>query len=582
MNKSGKSKARSVLAAALFQSLLIHRAIAQPASCDVDVCFAIDESSFLSQSQYDKELQMVKAVGQKLSELSTTTVTPRMSVWKYGQDCSDNDYLLDPTADTGVLGNKMDHPDFPRDGGSQNMYAGLECCKRTLTAKKRKRVVVLLTGGSPNTGPGAPDNFESKVVSLSDSMESSHVNVITVGVHTGDTSELDMSFLANVATDSTYAHSVSLDSVQSALPGLSSQICEPLLGVSASAFNTPPPTPLPTPVPTPPTEKWPVGKCEVDICFAIDESGSLGQDKFDAELDFVARMAESVEKRAWDPEVGVTPYSPTFAGYLFDDNSNDADVVTQRTSDASGFRQKVDGAKGRYNGGATNMYAGMQRCKESLEAQPYKTRALVLLTDGQPNRGVGFPSLAKIKSNLVRLGETLASHNVNVFTIGLHPANDPSVIDHELMEKMSSDPSYFSTVTFEDLQSATVRNQMADSMVGSLCKPKISVNRVDALGNTTDYPSQIGVNTVCKCRERPATSNPNGCLNPVGSGLCVARDCVEAPTYVCDLSGNLVCDTIGIGIEKYRCTSALNSTHCPCDTHPTYTVRPAAAGTTPV
>ena len=60
--------------------------------------------------------------------------------------------------------------------------------------------------------------------------------------------------------------------------------------------------------PTPPTENWPQGDCEVDLCFAIDESGSMGKETFGKQLDFIGQVVKAVAERARNDKVGLTPY----------------------------------------------------------------------------------------------------------------------------------------------------------------------------------------------------------------------------------------------------------------------------------
>lgn len=115
------------------------------------------------------------------------------------------------------------------------------------------------------------------------------------------------------------------------------------------------------------------GGCNINVCFAIDGSGSLGQNGFDAEKQFIFDIEAII---AVDGPVGLaaTQFGAT--------NS----PIIQFTSNLREFHNAVSRARF-LNDGSTNISEGISFCVAELRKSTSGPKKIVVLTDGQANTG---------------------------------------------------------------------------------------------------------------------------------------------------------------------------------------------------
>mmetsp|Transcript_16369 Transcript_16369/g.40343 ORF Transcript_16369/g.40343 Transcript_16369/m.40343 type:complete len:120 (-) Transcript_16369:40-399(-) len=90
--------------------------------------------------------------------------------------------------------------------------------------------------------------------------------------------------------------------------------------------------------------------CEIDVCFAIDDSSAVGRKGYEIELnlvnDFVDGIASTFEKTTRGNSL-----APRFSGFIADQDSDKQETVSKLTRNVDVFKSKVKRMSDRYNGG---------------------------------------------------------------------------------------------------------------------------------------------------------------------------------------------------------------------------------------
>lgn len=243
-------------------------------------------------------------------------------------------------------------------------------------------------------------------------------------------------------------------------------------------------------------------KCEqLAICFAIDESGSLGWENFFKATGFVKDVIEQVVTES-------SPlYPPYFAAWMFDRDSTGDDELGSMSPDYTSLLTSLDNAQ--YNGGQTNIMEAVLRCKEELGKVPDRTRALVLLSDGAANVFVNGTD-----AQLFDLAEDLNLNQVSLFTVALFRPSTTSQTRSKLLQylgKLASGPNYVLSSNFD-----TLANKVA-GLSDDLCNIQ-----PDLLPNPT---------LTCECSAIPESGMCARPLSP-SSSYCEVRKCGSG--WACD------------------------------------------------
>lgn len=130
--------------------------------------------------------------------------------------------------------------------------------------------------------------------------------------------------------------------------------------------------------------------CGVNVCFAIDGSGSVGQSGFDQEKQFLLDMAAILVFPDEENELQETELAACQYG-----KSNKP--ITKLTTSRDDFNVKVDAAK-YLNAGATQLRGGILYCFNQLRKRKGEANKLVLLGDGMANLGGNpFPIASRFR-----------------------------------------------------------------------------------------------------------------------------------------------------------------------------------------
>lgn len=113
--------------------------------------------------------------------------------------------------------------------------------------------------------------------------------------------------------------------------------------------------------------------CNVNVCFAIDGSGSVGQRGFNAEKQFVFDIVSII---------GVDEPAGLAATQFGAANS----AISSLTFNSADFNKRVNAARF-LNAGFTQIRGGLLYCFNELRRQTKDANKIVLLTDGRANLG---------------------------------------------------------------------------------------------------------------------------------------------------------------------------------------------------
>ena len=205
-----------------------------------------------------------------------------------------------------------------------------------------------------------------------------------------------------------------------------------------------------SPSPTP----FPPGCAIQEICFAMDESGSIGAGNFNLMRDFVNDVADLI-----DSFNGMTEYSAV----SFDGGQT---IVQSPTMSLTDFKNAITTTV--YNGGGTNINQGITGCIDQLTTVTTPTssspsRVLVLLSDGQGTATTDAQALANAM--------TAKANGVNIISVGIG-----SGVDDTFLTSLAS-PGFYTPINFPNLMSI-VRDITLDTcaVVSSSPTPAPSVS----------------------------------------------------------------------------------------------------------
>lgn len=221
-----------------------------------------------------------------------------------------------------------------------------------------------------------------------------------------------------------------------------------------------------------------------NICFAMDESGSISSADFTIEKDVVNQMAQDFAARA---------SSASFSAVGFD---NVASVVSNPTTDLALFQSAI--SNNPQSGGGTASGSALTLCS-SLLANSADPRIIVLLTDGRDNTGIMGVSV----SDDIKMDGTM------IITIGI--GND--VLPGDLQE-IASRPEFFIYET--DFQA--LMNDVSN-LVDEICEVSMLVPQ-SVCGTSWEDAGSKCMNACrddsgCPNGERCWASIPCGPLNPL-------------------------------------------------------------------
>lgn len=179
------------------------------------------------------------------------------------------------------------------------------------------------------------------------------------------------------------------------------------------------------------------------MCFAIDESGSVGSDNFQTLKTLVKDIASKVDTK-WAAD-GVT--GNQYSAVTFDQNS----VQVAELQGLTEFVDDVDAAP--YDGGWTGQSEGIRLCHEMLGNDTTEAKLLVMLTDGKPTRCC-HPAWDDCKKDgqcreeAVHQATSAKNFNIDVLSIWL--GKDPGSDEEKFMKEIKSDKFRVYAVGFDD------------------------------------------------------------------------------------------------------------------------------------
>eukprot|EP00180_Rhodochaete_pulchella_P003152 Plantae.Rhodophyta-Rhodochaete_pulchella.ctg5192.p1 GENE.Plantae.Rhodophyta-Rhodochaete_pulchella.ctg5192~~Plantae.Rhodophyta-Rhodochaete_pulchella.ctg5192.p1 ORF type:complete len:460 (+),score=64.91 Plantae.Rhodophyta-Rhodochaete_pulchella.ctg5192:927-2306(+) len=295
---------------------------------------------------------------------------------------------------------------------------------------------------------------------------------------------------------------------------------------------------------------------DLDVCFALDESGSMTSVNFKKEIEFVRRLVATLVERLHKDHPG------EYAAWLFDQDSEGInDEVEPLTPRYDSLLTALNGVY--YNGGCTNVSAGLHNCRTELTLRrPDRTKVMFLLSDGLQtvDTGNGIFVQTEEDAEVIKSAQAMKDMGIHLFVIGMHEgtACNPSLREFlkKLASKVNGKELYFE-LSFTAIGS--IGDQITENLANTVCDSNVVPKK-----NETDPES------TCGCSIYNAAS-PGACVEELLSqdvggktGSCLYRGCenlrwacdVLNPTDTCELirENAWVCDPAGI----------VDATHCDC------------------
>lgn len=176
--------------------------------------------------------------------------------------------------------------------------------------------------------------------------------------------------------------------------------------------------------------------CEVNVCFAIDTSGSVTASEFELQKDFVLDVTTIIgeDRRT------------KFAAAQYGDKIR---TISRLTGNIGAFNRRVEYAYHQYSP-STSVGMGIVWCDAMLRKQKHDVNKLVLMGDGRNNMG-GSPVK---RANIFRK----RTDNACVSTVGVGYANT-----HVLKKIAGSQSRVFTVHDYFEL------SHLVDSLVQDIC-----------------------------------------------------------------------------------------------------------------
>lgn len=340
-----------VLACLLFSSALVNAVHLklptvnrQDAPCPINnVCFVLDQSGSMSNSEYAQQREFVKAIADQVVSVSSTA---SFSSVAYSTRVTT---LSNPTTSISQFKSRIDvRRSFD---GSTNIGIGLSECADIIENEMGTKVIILLTDGEHNSGPSpipiALDikNTEIAIVSvgIGDSLNEDNLHMIAsqpnlyiqsdfeeLPEKVGIVADAVCEAVASPSPSVTPSASVSVSATPSVTPSITPSMSAestPSTSASSSPSGTPSSSPSPQPCPI------------QHVCFALDRSGSISTTEYWKEKQFVAEIARIIDSR------NKTPPPTRFSGYVF---ASDVSPILRlgSTGVLSDFLQQLDDLQG--------------------------------------------------------------------------------------------------------------------------------------------------------------------------------------------------------------------------------------------
>lgn len=161
------------------------------------------------------------------------------------------------------------------------------------------------------------------------------------------------------------------------------------------------------------------------VCFAVDESGSIGQPQFAEELRFVNSIASTIADRAENVE-----YSAVF----FSTRARVRETGTQSLSDFQNtVSSTVQAARG------TDITAGLNLCLEQISENP-GIKIIVVLTDG-----ISRPNPVSTANSIN------AMEDISIVSVGIGPN-----VNANTLRDVAARPEFFLSTRFDELPTAVL------------------------------------------------------------------------------------------------------------------------------
>ncbi len=167
---------------------------------------------------------------------------------------------------------------------------------------------------------------------------------------------------------------------------------------------------------------------ERNIVLVLDVSGSMSgtpiEETKKASINFIETILEE------DASIGIVTYD------------NSASRVSDFSVDKSSLENIVSGI---YDGGGTNIEAGLREAHSMLSSSNAKKKIIVLMSDGEPNEG-------KEGDDLVSYADEIKKDDVLIYTLGFFESlGGYKSSAQQLMERIASDGCHYEVANADDL-----------------------------------------------------------------------------------------------------------------------------------
>lgn len=167
---------------------------------------------------------------------------------------------------------------------------------------------------------------------------------------------------------------------------------------------------------------------ERDIVLVLDTSGSMSGTPIEETKKAATKFIDTVLEE--DASIGIVTYEDS--AEQLSDFSVDKNHLTEMVADIS-------------DGGGTNIESGLAEAKSMLDSSSAKKKIIVLMSDGEPNRG-------KEGEELIAYADGIKSDDILIYTLGFFEnlgGNKSSA--QYLMEHLASDGCHYEVASADDL-----------------------------------------------------------------------------------------------------------------------------------
>lgn len=166
---------------------------------------------------------------------------------------------------------------------------------------------------------------------------------------------------------------------------------------------------------------------EKDIVLVLDTSGSMSGTSMDETKNASTEFIETILEE--DASIGIVTYSE----YA----SKESDFSMNQTT----LETIVDNM---YATGGTNMEEGLSTAYTMLDESNAKKKIIVLMSNGEPNRG-------KTGDELIAYADSIKDENITIYTLGFFSSVSNKATCQSLMESIASDGCHYEVASEADL-----------------------------------------------------------------------------------------------------------------------------------